>query len=66
VRRQSLVRKLVLLVAVAVSSGMAVSALLAMGQEVERYADTRRELMRAPLMAVTIRLQMANPSPVGD
>jgi EAL domain-containing protein (putative c-di-GMP-specific phosphodiesterase class I)/signal transduction histidine kinase/FixJ family two-component response regulator/HPt (histidine-containing phosphotransfer) domain-containing protein len=47
VRRRSLVRKLVLLVAAAVTSGMVISALLAMGQEVERYADTRRQLMRA-------------------
>jgi signal transduction histidine kinase len=47
VRRRSLVRKLVLLVAAAVTSGMVVSALLAMGQEVERYGDTRRQLLRA-------------------
>jgi hypothetical protein len=47
VRRRSLVRKLVLLVAAAVTSGMVVSALLAMGQEVERYANTRREFLRA-------------------
>ena len=33
-RRQSLVRKLVLLVATAVTAGMAVAALLAMWQEV--------------------------------
>jgi two-component system, NarL family, sensor histidine kinase BarA len=46
-RRQSLVRKLVLLVATAVTAGMAVAALLAMWQEVERYADTRRQLMQA-------------------
>jgi EAL domain-containing protein (putative c-di-GMP-specific phosphodiesterase class I)/signal transduction histidine kinase/CheY-like chemotaxis protein len=35
------------LVAAAVTSGMVISGLLAMGQEVERYADTRRQLMRA-------------------
>ncbi len=46
-RRQSLVRKLVLLVMTAVASGMAVSALLATWQEVERYADARRQLMLA-------------------
>jgi signal transduction histidine kinase len=50
-RRQSLVRKLVLLVATAVTAGMAVSALLATWQEVERYADTRRQLMRATAQA---------------
>jgi len=42
-----LVRKLVLLVMTAVASGMAVSALLATWQEVERYADARRQLMLA-------------------
>jgi signal transduction histidine kinase/CheY-like chemotaxis protein len=47
VRRQSLVRKLVLLVMTAVASGMAVSALLSTWQEVERYADARRQLMLA-------------------
>jgi EAL domain-containing protein (putative c-di-GMP-specific phosphodiesterase class I)/signal transduction histidine kinase/HPt (histidine-containing phosphotransfer) domain-containing protein/ActR/RegA family two-component response regulator len=47
VRRQSLVRKLVLLVMSAVASGLAVSALLATWQEVERYADARRQLMLA-------------------
>ena len=46
-RRQSLVRKLVLLVMTAVASGMAVSALLSTWQEVERYADARRQLMLA-------------------
>ena len=46
-RRQSLVRKLVFLVMTAVASGMAVSALLATWQEVERYADARRQLMLA-------------------
>ena len=46
-RRQSLVRKLVLLVVTAVTAGMAVSALLSTWQEVERYADTRRQLMLA-------------------
>ena len=47
VRRQSLVRKLVILVATAVTAGMAVSALLSAWQEIERYADTRRQLMHA-------------------
>src|SRR5216683_1048445 len=46
-RRQSLVRRLVLLVVTAVTSGMAVSALVAMWQEVDRYADTRRQIMHA-------------------
>ena len=46
-RRQSLVRKLVLLVVTAVTAGMAVSALLSTWQEVERYADARRQLMLA-------------------
>ena len=46
-RRQSLVRKLVLLVVTAVTAGMAVSALLSTWHEVERYADARRQLMLA-------------------
>jgi EAL domain-containing protein (putative c-di-GMP-specific phosphodiesterase class I)/signal transduction histidine kinase/DNA-binding NarL/FixJ family response regulator/HPt (histidine-containing phosphotransfer) domain-containing protein len=46
-RRHSLVRKLVFLVAAAVISGTAVSALLAAWQQVERYAEARREVMRA-------------------
>src|ERR1700730_7517091 len=46
-RRHSLVRKLVLLVTAAVASGMVVSAALAIWQEVDRYADTRRQIMRA-------------------
>src|SRR5882724_13621764 len=46
-RRQSLIQKLVLLVATAVTSGMAISASLAMWQEVERYADARRQVMYA-------------------
>ncbi len=46
-RRQSLVRKLVLLVVTAVTAGMAVSAVLSTWQEVERYADARRQLMLA-------------------
>jgi two-component system sensor histidine kinase BarA len=50
-RRQSLVRKLVLLVATAVTAGMAVSALLSTWQEVERYADSRRQLMHATAQA---------------
>jgi EAL domain-containing protein (putative c-di-GMP-specific phosphodiesterase class I)/signal transduction histidine kinase/AmiR/NasT family two-component response regulator len=50
-RRQSLVRKLVLLVTAAVTAAMAVSALLAMWQEIERYADTRRQLMHATAQA---------------
>jgi len=50
-RRPSLVRKLVLLVAAAVAAGMAVSTLLATWQEVERYADTRRQLMQATAQA---------------
>jgi two-component system, NarL family, sensor histidine kinase BarA len=51
VRRQSLVRKLFTLVATAVTAGMVVSALLATWQEVERYADMRRQLMRATAQA---------------
>jgi hypothetical protein len=50
-RRQSLVRKLVLLVTTAVTAAMAVSALLAMWQEVGRYADMRRQLMHATAQA---------------
>ena len=50
-RRQSLVRKLVILVATAVTAGMAVSALLSTWQEIERYADGRRQLMRATAQA---------------
>ena len=50
-RRQSLVRKLVILVATAVTAGMAVSALLSTWQEVERYADSRSQLMRATAQA---------------
>ena len=50
-RRQSLVRKLVVLVATAVTAGMAVSALLSSWQEIERYADARRQLMRATAQA---------------
>ena len=46
-RRQSLVRKLVLLVVTAVTAGMAVSAVLSTWQEIERYADARRQLMLA-------------------
>jgi acetylornithine/succinyldiaminopimelate/putrescine aminotransferase len=46
-RRQSLVRKLVLLVATAVTAGTAVSALLTTWQEVNRYADARRQVMYA-------------------
>ena len=46
-RRPSLVRKLVLLVAAAVTAGMAVAALLAIWQEVDRYADARRQVMYA-------------------
>ena len=46
-RRQSLVRKLVLLVVTAVTAGMAVSAFLSTWHEVERYADARRQLMLA-------------------
>jgi hypothetical protein len=51
VRRQSLVRKLVILVATAVTAGMAVSALLSTWQEIERYADARRQLLRATAQA---------------
>ena len=50
-RRQSLVRKLVILVATAVTAGMAVSALLSTWQEIERYADARSQLMRATAQA---------------
>lgn len=50
-RRRSLVRKLVILVATAVTAGMAVSSLLATWQEVERYADARRQLMHATAQA---------------
>ncbi|MBX9773897.1 MAG: EAL domain-containing protein [Xanthobacteraceae bacterium] len=46
-RRQSLVRKLVLLVVTAVTAGAAVNALLSAWQEVERYGDARRQLMLA-------------------
>src|SRR5262252_2838086 len=59
VHRRSLVRKLVLLVAAAVSSGMVVAALLAVGQEVERYADARRQLMQAT--AETFAAAVARP-----
>jgi len=51
VRRQSLIRKLVILVATAVTAGMAVSALLSTWQDIERYADARRQLMRATAQA---------------
>lgn len=51
VARRSLVRKLVLLVAAAVTSGMVVSSLLAMVQEVKQYADARRQLMQATAQA---------------
>ena len=51
VRRQSLVRKLVILVATAVTAGMAVSALLSTWQEIERYADARRQLLHATAQA---------------
>ena len=50
-RRRSLSRKLVILVATAVTAGMAVSALLSAWQEVERYADARRQLLRATAQA---------------
>ena len=50
-RRRSLVRKLVILVATAVTAGMAVSSLLSTWQEVERYADARRQLMHATAQA---------------
>ena len=50
-RRQSLIRKLVILVATAVTAGMAVSALLSTWQEIERYADARRQLLRATAQA---------------
>ena len=50
-RRPSLSRKLVVLVATAVTAGMTVSALLSTWQEVERYADARRQLMRATAQA---------------
>lgn len=50
-RRQSLVRKLVILVATAVTAGMAVSALLSTWQEIERYADARRQLLHATAQA---------------
>ena len=46
-RRQSLVLKLVLLVVTAVTAGMTVSALLLTWHGVERYADTRSQLMLA-------------------
>ena len=46
-RRQSLVLKLILLVVTAVTAGMTVSALLLTWHGVERYADTRRQLMLA-------------------
>jgi two-component system, NarL family, sensor histidine kinase BarA len=46
-RRQSLVRKLVLLVMTAVTAAMAVSTTLSIWQEVERYGETRRQFMRA-------------------
>jgi len=45
VRRRSLVRKLILLVAAAVTLGAVLSGLLAIWREVERYADARRQLM---------------------
>src|SRR5262249_29230500 len=51
VRRPSLARKLILLVAAAVASGLLLSGLLAMEQEVERYADGRRQLMQATAQA---------------
>ncbi len=51
VRRPSLLRKLVVLVAAAVTSGMVASTLLATWYEVERYADTRRQLMHATAQA---------------
>ena len=44
-RRRSLARKLVILVMIAVTSGMAVAALLSTWQEIEHYADTRRQVM---------------------
>jgi hypothetical protein len=59
VHRRSLVRKLLLLVAAAVTSGMVVSALLAMGQEVKQYADARRQLMQAT--AETFAAAVARP-----
>lgn len=45
--RPSLVRKLVLLVAAAVSAGMVVSSALAVWQEIERYGAARRQLLLA-------------------
>jgi len=45
VRRRSLARKLIALVMIAVTAGMAVSALLTIWQEVEHYAETRRQVM---------------------
>ncbi len=50
-RRRSLVRKLIWLVAAAVTAGMAGSATWSTWQEVERYAETRRDLMLAAAQA---------------
>ena len=50
-RRRSLSRKLVVLVATAVTAGMTASALLSAWHDVERYADARRQLMRATAQA---------------
>jgi two-component system, NarL family, sensor histidine kinase BarA len=50
-RRPSLLRKLLLLVAGAVAAGAAVSASLTAWQDVERYVDTRRQFMRAAAQA---------------
>jgi signal transduction histidine kinase len=46
-RRRSLLQKLILLVMTAVASGLIASATLSIWQEVEHYANTRRQLMRA-------------------
>jgi two-component system sensor histidine kinase BarA len=51
VRRRSLVRKLIWLVAAAVTAGMAGSATWSAWHEAERYLETRRELMHAAAQA---------------
>jgi EAL domain-containing protein (putative c-di-GMP-specific phosphodiesterase class I)/signal transduction histidine kinase/DNA-binding NarL/FixJ family response regulator len=51
VRRHSIVRKLIALVVLAVTSGMVVSVALAVWQEIERYADGRRSVMQATAQA---------------
>src|SRR5215471_17819927 len=51
VRRRSIVRKLIVLVTLAVTSGMVVSVALAVWQEARRYADGRRHEMQATAQA---------------